>query len=356
MTSDSRANHLMTLLLVLALGCGAKLRAEVKAGEIAGGPYCGVYCVWTVLNMYGKEIPFEKLLEARYVGSYDGSTAEEVIRAAQDFGLHAVAMEQLTAGSLRATDRPIILHVRRPGPKTPYAHWVLFVGMEGDQARIVDPPNEVQTLSFAELLSLWDGTGIVVSDQPIDMAGIRLAAYTQQVVVLLLVIAVLMAGRWLLPDRRWVGWVAAGFLAVIAACCYHLFHEEGLFGNTVAVAQVKGRYFPPELPTVTTEEVAQMVGRPDVTFIDARFPIAYEHGHVPGAINLPVYSGLVDRSRVLAAIPPGNRVILYCESAGCGWGELVGCDLYHRGYRDTAIYRGGYREWYEHERRQKQRD
>jgi rhodanese-related sulfurtransferase/predicted double-glycine peptidase len=342
--------YLGAVWLLSYLGLNGNIVAADRR-EFAGGPYCGVYCLWTILNIYQKPVDFKDLLCNEYVGSLNGSSAEELLRAANDFGLQAVAMEQLTAGSLRAIDRPVILHVRRPGFGTQYAHWVLFLGMDGDQARIVDPPNDVQSFNFAELLSLWDGIGIIVSDQPIRTWPIRIMAYVEQGIVFLLVLgSVWILGQMSKNRRRWriVGLMMASLVGCLA---FHLWHEDGMLRNSAAVAQVKFQYHMPTLDEIATQEVAERLGQPDVTIIDARFADDYAYGHVPGAINIPIYSSLVDRSQALANIPKWHQVIVYCQSRNCLWGEIIGSDLWHRGYRRLAVYRGGYREWEEYERK-----
>ena len=92
-----------------------------------------------------------------------------------------------------------------------------------------------------------------------------------------------------------------------------------------------------------------MVGRPGVAIIDARIPGDYQAGHLPGAVNLPVYAGLVERGRILSTIGPRDRVIVYCQSAECHWSYAVASDLVFRGYRGVAVYPGGWREWESHE-------
>ena len=119
---------------------------------------------------------FEDFLKPAYVGSYNGSTLGELRQAVRSHGGYAEAMEQLTAASLQASSHPIILHVRRPGHNAPYAHWVLFLGVEQGKARIVDPPTAVQLIPFADLLSLWDGVGLVVSREPVNAWSMRRAS------------------------------------------------------------------------------------------------------------------------------------------------------------------------------------
>lgn len=338
---------------IATLGSGGLRSSPATAMrlESSGGPYCGVYCVYSALNSFGILVSFEELLDPKYIGSGMGSTIAELRAAVEDFGGHSIAMQGLTAGTLRTAAHPIILHVRRPGLDLPYAHWVLFLGMDGEYARIVDPPNSVQLLSLPELLALWDGAGLIVSPEPINRAPIRGMAYVEQIVLLFLVLAVCIGWRAAFPRARWAGPAAFAATSVLAALTYHVVHDQGILTNRTAMAQVMGAHFKPTLAQVTTDEVTDMIAQSDVLFIDARYPGDYKAGHLPGAVSLPVYSGLVERRDMLAAVDSKRRVVVYCQSESCHWGDIIAGDLMFRGYKNVAVYRGGYREWRERERR-----
>lgn len=350
------AMALATFVAIISLAAGETpgQRPPEPAVETSGGPYCGVYSLYAALRLHGKEVAFADLLTPKYISSYKGSTLGELRQAAMDFGAHAEAVDGLTAASLRASSDPIILHVRRPGFGTPYAHWVLFLGVEGGKARIVDPPHAVQLLPFAELLALWDGTGLMVAKAPVSTWPVRVAAWLELGALLLFVVTVLGLARlaWERTSgrsHRPIGLAVLPSLALFIAVAAHVIADEGFFHNQAALAQVIGGHFKPQLAGLSVQEVADLLRDPNVTLIDARYPQAYEQGHLPGAINLPVYSGLVERSTVLGRIRPTHRVIVYCQSDRCPWGEVIASDLYYRGYRQTSLFPGGWNAWVKHE-------
>lgn len=47
------------------------------------GPYCGVYCLYAVMKLYGQEVDFRQLLKPEYIGSRRGSSLAELKKAAQ---------------------------------------------------------------------------------------------------------------------------------------------------------------------------------------------------------------------------------------------------------------------------------
>src|SRR5579884_3957483 len=190
---------------------GAQVKDEKSTPDAASvrkppasspGPYCGVYSVYAALRSQGINVRFEDLLQPKYIGSEDGSSLSELQMAARDFGAEAFPLEGLTATSLRAARYPIILHVRRPGKDTPFLHWILFLGNEGNRAHIIDPPNSVETVSFAQLLSLWDGVGLVIAKEPHATRSMFLASWLEQGVVLLLIAVGLGAVRLVLARRN----------------------------------------------------------------------------------------------------------------------------------------------------------
>lgn len=345
------------LLLELATFVQAVQPANVpgKQQETSGGPYCGVYCAYAALHSLGRELSFEQLLEPRYVGSYAGSSLRELQNAVEDFGGTACAMSGLTHASLRTTPHPIILHVRRPGLNMPYAHWVLFLGLTGGRARILDPPNALEIWELADLLALWDGVGLVVADEPIHTVTVASGWWLEQGVQFLLLMGVLAClrfglrrivseGRWFLPL------LLLSLAASATALVSHSLNEIGFLCNRRAVGLVANRHFKPELVSITTDQVQDLVGTPNVVFLDARLAGDFAAGHVPGAISLPIHAGHVERSRIVEAIDPAAQIVVYCQSVQCHWAEMIASDLVFRGYQNVVLYPGGWSEWKSHER------
>jgi rhodanese-related sulfurtransferase len=338
----------------------------LQQSESSGGPYCGVYSLYGALRSLGIEIRFEDLLQTKYIGSESGSSLAELQQAARDFGAYAEPMGGLNAAALRVARHPIILHVRRPGKGTPFLHWVLFLGVDQDQARIVDPPNSVDVMSFAQLLSLWDGIGLVISKEPLEMGSVRWSSWLAQGAVLLLVAAALgvvhalrrlrkqalpspapgRIGSLVRPIRGSVMLLGVG--CGLGILCDWL-NPEGFFLNRTAVAQVVGRHFEPSLPLLSVAEVAAELRSQDSTIIDARLPADFEAGHLEGAINLPVFAGPIEREKLLASVNPAHRIVVYCQSDRCTWSHAVASDLVYRGFRNVAIFPGGWSEWRDYE-------
>lgn len=51
--------------------------------------YCAVYCLYRIMQFFGTKYSFSELLKTRYIGSRQGSSIEELARAAKEVGLFA---------------------------------------------------------------------------------------------------------------------------------------------------------------------------------------------------------------------------------------------------------------------------
>lgn len=102
-----------------------------------------------------------------------------------------------------------------------------------------------------------------------------------------------------------------------------------------------------EVPRISPEEAKDLVGRPDVLFLDVREPAEVAaSGKVPGALAVP--RGLVefraDPSSPLhdAAFDRAKTVVAYCASGGRS--ALVGQVLKEMGYANVRNL-GGFKAW-----------
>ena len=180
----------------------------------------------------------------------------------------------------------------------------------------------------------------------------RVLAWVEFSAIALVIAALIAICRTKLRDPIWNRTLpAVVFLfvfAIVTAAFVHSLHDDGFIRNRTAVATVIGNYHHPDLPTLTVGEVSQMIKERDVACVDARVPADFALGHLPGAVSLPIYSGLVECNTVVNTIPLEYRVIVYCQSEECAWAEVIGADLSLRGYRRVYIFRGGWNEWESH--------
>jgi rhodanese-related sulfurtransferase len=333
-----------------------KERSEDKL-SIARG-YCGVACLYSLIKLTDPGFELRVLVKPEYIGSRQGSSIAELKKAAEDNGLYVVPVGRLTSRVLRSCPHPVILHVKSSLDSEEYDHYKLFLGTENGKAKIFNPPEPVKLVAFAELAPRWDGNGLIVSAEPIDLASIFAPARERFVIYAAIAIAIILflhwARRWLprelLNSRRKLFGLsitqAAGF-AIAALLCgmfYHFANDEGLLANANATASIQQAHQGNFILKISESEVQKLLNT-DTVFIDARFARDFKSGHLEGAISLPVDANDVERQKVTADIAKDARIVLYCQSAGCKFAEIVAIRLIANGFTDISIFKGGWREW-----------
>jgi rhodanese-related sulfurtransferase len=86
---------------------------------------------------------------------------------------------------------------------------------------------------------------------------------------------------------------------------------------------------------------ALRAGEPGFVLIDARSPALFEHGHVPGAINIP--HGKIIASR-MSAYPRDTLFVTYCGGPHCNGAARAAAKLARLGY-PVKLMAGGMAGW-----------
>lgn len=309
--------------------------------------YCGVYATYAALRAEGIAVAFESLCDQQYIGSFAGSTMDEIHRAAIDHGAYARNVVGLTPTTLKCSRHPIVLHVRHLGLHACYGHWVTFLGTdEYGNAKSFDPPNEFMSLTFAQLAALSDGVGVVVSSNPIGYGDFVLPSVYESAIPALATCLLFVIARWF--GSRLRGLWNLTFVSLGVAAISIVASPESLLRNPSAVGLVMGHRVDPELQEVNYDVVKSMGATPNTIIIDCRVPEDYAIGHVPGAINLPATSRVGRYLNLLDQYDKRINIIVYCQSSQCNWSTAVGTAVYHLGFGRTCIYRGGWDEWSSH--------
>ncbi|BBP60289.1 rhodanese-like domain-containing protein [Pseudomonas sp. St316] len=86
---------------------------------------------------------------------------------------------------------------------------------------------------------------------------------------------------------------------------------------------------------------SQQVGNIDFVLVDVRGPLAYERGHVPGAINLPTRTLT---AQALAAYAKTTLFVVYCAGPHCNGANKAAVRLATLGYPVKEMI-GGVMGW-----------
>ncbi len=153
-----------------------------RPGRAIPDPYCGIYSLYAAMRLSGLSVEMTDLVRPEYMGSKWGSSIADLKRAAEDQGMYAVAVENMTGRELRRSGYRVVLGVKSDAALLNYDHYELFLGTEHGKARLFNPPGEVRTLDFRELAAQWDGVGLIVSGEPLDVKGFSESSYRWYVV------------------------------------------------------------------------------------------------------------------------------------------------------------------------------
>lgn len=362
-TPGSRSRRGLGIGLILIL-CVAFLVSPLRAadessadqipdvGEENGG-YCGIYCVYAAVNGLGRTMDFRSLLKTRYVGTLYGSSIHELALAVEDHGLHALPMMGLSRANLLASQCPIVLHVSRPSTPGYFGHWILFLGMEDGQAKIVDAPHRPERVPIADLLAQWDGVGLYISEKSLSpwrlkaeaiLTGENMALFAALLVASAVIQRVVrrssLAGR----SSRWA--IPALLVApAMLAAGWHFASDDGYARNPVAIRTVIQQHRPSFLPKLGVTEMQRAMQDKTTIIVDARYPRDFKSGHLPGAINIPVFTTQAERRKLLGNVPRDARVIVYCQSDSCEFDEALGSALVAEGIENVSLFPGGWSQW-----------
>ena len=328
--------------------------AKVKAP--APPPYCGIHCVFGAMQALGGHVEFEQLLQPRYLRSQKGSSGPELIRAATDHGFYAVGLSGLSDAALANAQHPMILHTAGYGQLKEYNHWILFLGMEGKQARIADAPNDVRLMPVSNLMAIWDSTAIVVSGEEIP-TGMVLAPdrlqLLQHIILVVLVAAFLRItvgpSEKLQPWQRFRSVARESscllFISTLVAVVTQCDDVTGLLRHPAARKAVAAGNLDSFLQKLTYLETKQYLATGTQLVVDARYTRDYDRGHIPGALSVPVNTTDTERHTTLRDVSKDTPIIVYCQSVGCRFDETVAVALARDGFRDVKLFHGGWVEW-----------
>lgn len=112
--------------------------------------------------------------------------------------------------------------------------------------------------------------------------------------------------------------------------------------SSAEIARVMTTYFRArdELEPVSREELLDRLRCGTVTLLDVRPEDEFAHGHLPGALNVP----LAQLARRLSELPPDREVVAYCRGPWCVL-SFEAVALLRREGRQVRRLEDGFPEW-----------
>lgn len=100
-----------------------------------------------------------------------------------------------------------------------------------------------------------------------------------------------------------------------------------------------------EVPVISIEEARALFLTNGAVFVDARPAEVYRHGHIQGALNLPLDSLDESLPDFTEQIPPDSLIIAYCDGQSCHLSKEVALNLSARGYSHVQVLVNGWSVW-----------
>jgi rhodanese-related sulfurtransferase/DNA-binding transcriptional ArsR family regulator len=107
--------------------------------------------------------------------------------------------------------------------------------------------------------------------------------------------------------------------------------------QVVQAFAVAGAHAPP----LSRDALADHVQRGEVVLIDVRPPLEYGHGHLPGAVSVP----LEELRARLDELPRDKPIVAYCRGTYCRFADEAVALLCAHGFHALRLD-GGWPEWY----------
>ena len=120
--------------------------------------------------------------------------------------------------------------------------------------------------------------------------------------------------------------------------------------NETLTAAIIGTSLPPEtsklIAAMAWAEVKPLLASGEIILVDGRDAVAFEAGHIPGAVSLPLDALKEKIAEFSQQYPKTKPVVTYCGSVGCPIAHLMAAALGGEyGYADVREMPGGYVEW-----------
>lgn len=120
--------------------------------------------------------------------------------------------------------------------------------------------------------------------------------------------------------------------------------------NAVIVSQATGVAQPAVPQKLTTAmpwaEVKPLLAKGEIVLVDGRDSLAFEAGHIPGAVSLPLNVLNEKIGGFSTKYPKARPLVIYCASIQCLISHKEAAVLSEQfGYLDVREMPGGYAEW-----------
>lgn len=312
------------------------------------GPVCGPYAACSAMRLLGSDCAPKDLVSARYIGSCEGSSGDEIVAAIEDNGFRAQPASGLSVLDLSVAGSPFLALVRPETVAKRYTHWVTVVPFEGGFT-IFDSGRRSSFVTGAELMATWSGVGVFVSRRSDDSPMVNILLFRSLQFTTLMLICVLV---WrVVPKLPGVG-SERDFLLFstlfVVVCSLVLICFADLPNLSRGSSMAAAPYF--QVDEVPLEYAIECQKSSGAILVDARREVDFAAGTIPGSLNVPVYARRYDIFEYLDGrnIRKEQQIYVFCQSDRCDFDETIAKQLCSLGYSNIAVCSAGYREFLQH--------
>lgn len=318
----------------------------------ASRPYCGIYSVVSAAHAVGVDASFEELIRSERFHSTHGSTIRDIELACETLRLNTSAYENLSAERLLMIDSPVILHLHDKYDPTGVGHWVVYLGFDGERARIYDSAEGLFECEFGAVLRRWSGVAVVIDSENGGELSQKIGLVTPSFFVLALslcaAVFVVVQRNFALTHSirgRFLQLLVVFLCSGLSGVFYHWILPLGIFKNEVATSSITAEHFherirEAELSLLQATDQNSVGSR--LLLVDARSSTDFAKQNIAGSINIP---GDWDSWRVAEAVSrvPLDTfvVVVFCRDSRCTWSNRVALHFAHRG-QDVRVFSAGF--------------
>ena len=129
-------------------------------------------------------------------------------------------------------------------------------------------------------------------------------------------------------------------IAVAAGFGINMVHPRGFV--LVSKADFAGK----RIVSISSQEAKIKYDSRSALFIDAREKEEYDSSHIPGAVNIPVDSGVFSRhGRELSLSDRPVEIVIYCDGASCGASGVLAKKILDLTTGHIYVLEKGFPDW-----------
>ena len=299
------------------------------------------------------------------------SVNQSVMSAVDRYDLWAYIGDDISWNLISSLEGSVVLRIRPALDAEKDNYYVVLDQIDGQRVSIIANGGQRYSLDTDDLRSLWDGSGMIISNQPIDLESSTVSTVNTIAKICVFVfvcIVVIRIGlywyRGSLPVEVSIKRssveaiiisVMSGFLSVILLMFLPKVHfnQDMPKRTNEYLTHIDFRDANVPVNTVSYQQIDQktlqrlLIEDQSVIFVDARSRKEYNKKHIKDSVVLSGFDGSAVRL-CMAGIPKNQMLVVFCISANCGRGKAAASALVKNGFTNVMYYPPGWlnlRNW-----------